>query len=163
MITDCGENQIIIVLRQKKNSAKHTTCNIISWLTRMAKMYKKSLIVFEMFAKVIFDFDSAFCFLMAWCFCNGARTFACTMMTKFLCLYTHQTSISRFNSLRPRQNRCHSADVFKCNFLNENVSIPIKISLKFVPKGPINNIPALVEIMAWHWTDDKPLSEPMMA
>ena len=29
-------------------------------------------------------------------------------------------------------------------FLNENVSIPIKISLKFVPEGPINNIPALV-------------------
>ena len=25
----------------------------------------------------------------------------------------------------------------------------IKISLKFVPKGPINNIPALVQIMAW--------------
>ena len=29
-------------------------------------------------------------------------------------------------------------------FLNENVAISIKISLKFVPKGQINNIPALV-------------------
>ena len=31
--------------------------------------------------------------------------------------------------------------------------ILIKNSLKFVPKGPINNIPALVQIMAWcrHW------------
>ena len=29
-------------------------------------------------------------------------------------------------------------------FLNENVSILIKISLTFIPKGPINNIPALV-------------------
>ena len=68
-----------------------------------------------------------------------------------------------FNSLRPRQNRRHFADnVFKCNFLNENVCIPIKISLKFVSKGPINNIPALVQIMAWRWTGDKPLSEPMM-
>ena len=28
--------------------------------------------------------------------------------------------------------------------LNENVWIPIEISLKFVPKGPIDNIPALV-------------------
>ena len=46
--------------------------------------------------------------------------------------------------------------------LNENVWIPIKISLKFVPKGPINNIPALVQIMAWRRTGDKPLSEPMM-
>ena len=36
------------------------------------------------------------------------------------------------------------------------------ISLKFVPKGPINNIPALVQIMAWRQTGDKPLSEPMM-
>ena len=39
----------------------------------------------------------------------------------------------------------------------------IKISLKFVPKGPINNIPSLVQIMAWRRPGDKPLSEPMMA
>ena len=38
----------------------------------------------------------------------------------------------------------------------------MEISLKFVPKGPINKIPALVQIMAWHQTGDKPLSEPMM-
>ena len=37
-----------------------------------------------------------------------------------------------------------------------------KISLKFVSKGPINNIPALVQIMAWPRPGDKPLSEPMM-
>ena len=36
-------------------------------------------------------------------------------------------------------------DIFKCIFLNENVWIPIKISLKFVPKGPISNIPAMVQ------------------
>ena len=53
-------------------------------------------------------------------------------------------------------------DIFKCIFLNENVWIPIKISLKFVPKGPINNIPALVQIMAWRRPGDKPLSEPMV-
>ena len=47
-------------------------------------------------------------------------------------------------------------------FFNENVWISIKISLKFVPKGPINNIPALVKIMAWRRSGDKPLSEPMM-
>ena len=34
--------------------------------------------------------------------------------------------------------------------------------MKFVPKGPINNIPALVQIMAWRRTGDKALSEPMM-
>ena len=37
-----------------------------------------------------------------------------------------------------------------------------KISLKFVPKGPINNIPALVQIMVWRRLGGKPLSEPMM-
>ena len=67
------------------------------------------------------------------------------------------------NTLRPGQNWRHFADnIFKCIFLNENVWIPTKISLKFVPKGPINNIPALVQIMAWRRTGDKPLSEPMM-
>ena len=67
------------------------------------------------------------------------------------------------NTLRQRQNGRHFADdIFKCIFFNENVWISIKISLKFVPKGPINNIPALVRIMAWRRTGDKPLSEPMM-
>ena len=46
--------------------------------------------------------------------------------------------------------------------LIENVWIPIKISLKFVPKGPINNIPPLVQMMAWRRPGDKPLSEPMV-
>ena len=46
--------------------------------------------------------------------------------------------------------------------IHENLWIPIKISLKFVPKGSINNIPALVRIMAWRRLGDKPLSEPMM-
>ena len=70
---------------------------------------------------------------------------------------------SAFNTLRPRQNELHFAgDIFKCIFLNENVWIPVKISLKYVPKGPINNIPALVRIMAWRRSGDKPLSEPMM-
>ena len=50
-----------------------------------------------------------------------------------------------FNTLRPTQNgRYFPDDIFKCIFLKENVWIPIKISLKFVPKSPINNIPALV-------------------
>ena len=34
--------------------------------------------------------------------------------------------------------------IFKHIFLNENVGISIKVSVKFAPKGPINNIPALV-------------------
>ena len=67
------------------------------------------------------------------------------------------------NTLRPRQNgRLFADDVFKCIFLNENVWISLKISLKFLPKVPINNIPALVQILAWRRSGNKPLSEPMM-
>ena len=67
------------------------------------------------------------------------------------------------NTLRPRQNGFHFADdSFKCIFLNENALISIRISLRFVPKGSINNIPSLVQIMAWRRSGNKPLSGPMM-
>ena len=67
------------------------------------------------------------------------------------------------NSLRPRPNRRPFADdIFKCIFLNKNEWILPRISLKFVPKVRINNIPALGQIMAWRRPGDKPLSEPMM-
>ena len=67
------------------------------------------------------------------------------------------------NTLRPRLNRRRFADdIFKCIFLNENEWILPRISLKFVPKVRINNIPALVQIMAWRRPGDKPFSEPMM-
>ena len=78
-------------------------------------------------------------------------------------LLNKQSNYMWFNTLRPRQNcRRFADDTFKRIFLNENVRISIKISLKFVPKGPINNNPALVQIMAWRRSGDKPLSEPMM-
>ena len=70
---------------------------------------------------------------------------------------------SDLNTLRPRQNgRLFADDTFKRIFLNENIRISIKISLNFVPKGLINNISALVLIMAWRRPGDKPLSEPML-
>ena len=48
------------------------------------------------------------------------------------------------------------------HFLNENVWILNKISLNFVPKCLINNISALIQIMAWCQPGDCPFSEPMM-
>ena len=67
-------------------------------------------------------------------------------------------------SLRPRHKGRHFPDsIFKWIFLNENVWISIKISLKFVPRCLINNIPSLAQIMAWHRTGGKPLSKPMIA
>ena len=45
-----------------------------------------------------------------------------------------------FNPSTPGQNGCHFADnIFKCIFVNEKFCIPIQISLKFVPKDPIDN------------------------
>ena len=94
----------------------------------------------------------------------------CGIALKFTCyifrnpfLYLIQFNVWPFNTLRPRQNGCQFPDdIFKCIFVNENVWLSIKISLKFVPKGSINNIPSLVQIMAWHRPGDKPLFEPMM-
>ena len=78
--------------------------------------------------------------------------------------YRGDSSLNRtINTFRTRQDGRHFPDdIFKCIFLNENIWISIKISLKFVPKGPINNIPALVQIMAWRRPGKKPLSEPML-
>ena len=53
-------------------------------------------------------------------------------------------------------------DNCKCIFLNENNKITIRISLKFPPRSPIDNKPALVHGMAWGRTGDKPLPEPVL-
>ena len=90
-----------------------------------------------------------------------------TSLEAFTCVISYICFISEkyayINTLRPRQNGRHFPDdIFKCIFVNENVSILIKISLKFVPKVLINNIPALVQKMAWRRPGDKPLSETML-
>ena len=67
------------------------------------------------------------------------------------------------NKLCARQNGRHFPDdIFERIFLNKNVWILIRISLKFGPKGPINNISASVQRMAWCRPGHKRLSEPMM-
>ena len=73
-----------------------------------------------------------------------------------LCVFTLQGRVQAARLCRG------SPVIFKCIFLNENVWNSLKISLKFVPKVRINNIPALVLIVAWRRPGDKPLSEPMM-
>ena len=49
--------------------------------------------------------------------------------------------------------------IFKCICFNGNA---IKIPLKFVPKGPVNNVPALLQIMFRQQPGDKPLNEAMV-
>ena len=84
--------------------------------------------------------------------------FSCILCCVLRCAYINLIHIGAETKWPPFRRR-H----FQTHFLeNENVRVSIKISLKFVPKGPINNIPALVQIMAWRRPSDKPLSEPMM-
>ena len=62
-----------------------------------------------------------------------------------------------------KQNGRHFADdISEYIFLNENLCIFFRILLEFVPKGLIDNMPALVQVMAWHQTGAKPLPEPML-
>ena len=81
--------------------------------------------------------------------------------------YHHICLCPTFNTLRPRQNARHFPDdTSKRNFVNEATRISTKISLSgsflSLSKGPINNIPVLAEIMAWHRPGGKPISEPMV-
>ena len=50
----------------------------------------------------------------------------------------------------PSQNGRHFADdIFKCIFMNGKFCFSIPISLKFVPKGSIDNKSALVQAITW--------------
>ena len=63
----------------------------------------------------------------------------------FLMMLKKQCTTYPINSSPPGQNGRHFADIiFRCIFVNEKFCILIKISLKFVPKGPIDNYPAFV-------------------
>ena len=85
-----------------------------------------------------------------------------TIVLSRLCFVV--VTLSVLNTLRRRQNsRYYADDIFNCIILKENVLISLNISLKFVPKVRINNIPALIQIMAWRRPGGKPLSEPRAA
>ena len=78
---------------------------------------------------------------------------------RLTCMKADYTAINQASSTltnwgRDKMAGVFSGDVFKCIFMNENIWISIKISLKLVPKGSINNIPALVQIMAWRRRGD---------
>ena len=69
-------------------------------------------------------------------------------------------NLHSINSSPPGQNGFHLADsIFKCTFMDKKFCILIQISLKFIPKGRIDNKSALAQVMAWRWTGDKPLPQ----
>ena len=79
-----------------------------------------------------------------------------------MCFFSEKNSFS--NTYKYIQiNFCNFVDdILECIFLNENARISIKTSLKFVPKIQNNPIPALFQIMAWHRSRHKSLSELMI-
>ena len=110
--------------------------------------------------------------LSLWHHCNVRAYFVPMLYSVALkgrCLRNNK-AVSKTNRVQyqlkvisPWKNGSHFADdIFECIFLNENAWISIKIPLKFVPKGPVHNNPALVQIIAWCRAGDKPLSEPVM-
>ena len=54
------------------------------------------------------------------------------------------------------------ADISKCIFMHKKFCISIPISPKIVPRGPMDHELALVQVMAWRRTGDKPLPGPML-
>ena len=90
--------------------------------------------------------------------CLPSNKFVTSIFGRFM-IYTSYATNSQngINTLRPKQNGCHFPDdIFNCISLNENVWILLKFSLKFVAKVPIDNIPALVQIMAFKSEDLHP-------
>ena len=81
--------------------------------------------------------------------CDTVAVSLGSFKAQYSCLTLPDVAIPYVNPLRTRQNCRHFADdTFKPIFLNGNIIISIKISLKFLPKIPTNNMPALVQIMA---------------
>ena len=107
-----------------------------------------------------------------WNYANGSRFFVSWFNGERVYRYRHVYIIGTEILIRMPGDNYHIEaetklvpfpnDIFKSIFLKGNVWISIKISQKFVPKGPINNIPALVQIMVWRRLGDKSLSETMM-
>ena len=92
--------------------------------------------------------------------CGSPRKCADGYTTWYMC-WTNQ--LLQFSTLRRRHNGGHFPDdIYKHIFWEENCGILMKISLKFVLQDPANNIPTLVQII-WHWSGNKPLSDPMLA
>ena len=67
------------------------------------------------------------------------------------------------NMYRPEQTgRPFGNDIVKPIFMNPHHYVLIKISQKFVPGCPVENKPALVQVIAWRQPGDEPLPEPIL-
>ena len=84
------------------------------------------------------------------------------MFTPLNTIYTNALWLTLTNLPLDKMADILADDIFKRIFLNEKIWNSNKISLKYVPWGLIDSMSALVQIMAWRRSGDKPLSEPML-
>ena len=78
--------------------------------------------------------------------CDSQNILISNFLTDTLCRMMCYYEIQLISTLRRRQNGRHfEDDILKCIFLNENIWILNKISLKIVPQGTINS-KALIEL-----------------
>ena len=93
------------------------------------------------------------------CLGLGHEAMVCAVcLPIFLCLQDNQY----INTLRPRQNGRNFRRHFQMHFYQWHILYFDSNFTKFVLKGPIDNKLALVQVMAWQWSGDKPLSETMV-
>ena len=105
----------------------------------------------------VMDIYRALWILMIWCI--NSRASVATVLNMQPCVPSCLWVIT----LRPRQNCRHFADdISKSIFLMKMYEFRLRFDWCVVPKDPVNNIPPLVQIMAWRRPGDKPLFEPMM-
>ena len=99
--------------------------------------------------------------IMAWHW-SGDRPLSEPMMVSLL-MHICVTLPQWVNTLRQRSNVCYFADdILNCIMFNTKALISIKMSLTIVPWGPVDNMTALFQIMAWHWKGNKPIFETMI-
>ena len=133
--------------------------SIISFLTGLRITYRGSLEIFGQFSQWHNCTWDICCSVpdSAECTCNWKTRQRCTRDQAWdwgFLLLTH-LPLDKMAAIL-------ADNIFKCIFLPENVRISNEISLKFVPKGSIDNKLALFQVMAWCRIGDKPLSEPML-
>ena len=137
----------------------------LSWLRRICfvqPVYPDVLVLIGYLTAIwvgIQAFEGMVCRMTAW---SDLFYYVCTLARYkgiFVVLYEPYW----LNTSPPRQfGRKIADDTFNCISFNEDVWISIEISLKFVPNGPIDDKSALVQVMAWRRTGDKPLPKPML-
>ena len=131
----------------------HVPCFAVTWRTCAPK---KQLTLFLLF----FILEIIVLYLLL-CYSyfhyeNRFENVVCKMLAILFSLYCVNSSPPGLNGLLFADN------IFRYILVNEKFCILLEISLKFVPKGPIDNNPSLAQIMAWRRIGDKPLSEPML-